>query len=205
VRDDLAEVIALRADLAFLRGTGTANEPTGIRNTAGLTAAPNLGTNGATPTFDHLKDLVANIRAQNAPFAKPGWVFNPRLLNTLEKVKDTTGHYLAESDLLTFATGGGGTLLGYPFVTTTQIPINLTTGTSSDTSEIYFGSDWNELFIGENDALRIELSAEASYSVDGTTWNSAFQQNQTLFRAVTCHDVGLRRPQLFSVMTGVRP
>jgi HK97 family phage major capsid protein len=205
IRSDLAEVMALRADLAFLRGTGVGAEPTGVRNSTGLTPAPSLGTNGATPTYDHFKDLVAAIRTQNALFERPGWIFHPRLLNTLEKLKDANGRYLAETELLTFdATGGGGTLLGYPFRTTTQIPVNITTGSSNDTTEVYFSTDWQECWIGEEQELVIEVSAEASYSVDGTTWNSAWQQQQHLFRSVWRHDVGLRRPQLFSVMTGVR-
>jgi hypothetical protein len=54
-------------DLAFLRGSGTSNERLGIRNISGLTAAPNLGTNGSTPTFDNLKDVVTNLPAANAP------------------------------------------------------------------------------------------------------------------------------------------
>ena len=139
LRADMAEVLALRADLAFLRGTGSAGEPLGIRNTPGLTPAPELGTDGATPTFDVLKDMVAALRAINAPFARPGWIFNARLLNTLEKVKTTTGEYLADAGLLTFdAAGGGGTLLGYRFQTTGQIPTGLTTGGSTDTTEVYF-------------------------------------------------------------------
>jgi HK97 family phage major capsid protein len=206
VREDLAEVLGLRADLAFLRGTGT-TEPLGVRNASGLTAAPNLGANGAAPTFDNLKDMVANLRAANAPFERPGWIFNPRTINTLEKVKDGQGRYLADAGLLTFdRTGGGGTLLGFPFRTSTQIPINLTTGSSTDTSEIYFSSDWQECWIGENEELRIEISGEAAYTTDGgTTWISAFQNRQHLFRATWSHDLGLRRPSLFSVMTGVRP
>jgi HK97 family phage major capsid protein len=137
---------------------------------------------------------------------RPGWIFNPRLLSTLEKVKDSTGRYLADAGLLTFdATGGGGTLLGFKFTTTTQIPITLSVGSSDDTTEIFFSSDWEECWIGENEALTIELSSEASYTVDGVAWQSAFQQNQTLFRATLHHDIGLRRPELFTVVRGVRP
>src|SRR5207244_2856940 len=130
VREDVAEVLALRADLAFLRGTGASSEPVGIRNTAGLTPAPDLGADGRTPTFDDLKDMVAALRAVNAPFASPGWVFNGRLLNTLEKVKTTTGEYLADAGMLTVdGRGGGGTLLGYHYETTGQIPTSVTKGT----------------------------------------------------------------------------
>jgi HK97 family phage major capsid protein len=207
VRLDLAEVLALRADLAFLRGTGTGGEPRGVRNSPALTPPPSMGTNGRQPTFDDLKEVVAGLRNVNAPFARPGWVFHPRTIGTLEKFKDADGHYLAETGLLTFdPTGGGGSLLNFPFRTTTQIPINLSVGSSSDCSEIYFSSDWQEAWIGEEDELRIAVSGEATYTTDGgATWQSAFQNRQHLFRATWVHDIGLRRPQLFTVMTGVRP
>lgn len=91
VGTDLAEVLALRFDLAALRGTGAGGEPLGIRNVAGLTPAPALGANGGTPTFDQLKDMVANLRAVNAPFQRPGFVFHPRTLNTLEKGRTARG------------------------------------------------------------------------------------------------------------------
>jgi HK97 family phage major capsid protein len=88
--------------------------PRGVINHSGLTAAPNLGANGGTPTFDNLNDMVGGLRAVNAPFNRPGWIFNPRTLNTLENVKDGQQHYLADAGLLTFdATGGGSTLLGF--------------------------------------------------------------------------------------------
>lgn len=206
LRTDLAEVMALRQDLAFLQGTGSGGEPTGIINKSGLTPAPSLGTNGGSASFDNLKDLVANLRAVNAPFNRPGWIFNGRLLNSLEKLKDGQGRYLADAGLLTFdPTGAGGTLLGYPFRTTGQIPTNLTRGSSTDTTYVLFSSDWNECWIGENEQLTIETSNAANYSTDGgTSWVSAFQNRQTLFRAVSAHDIGLRRPQFFSVMMGVR-
>jgi HK97 family phage major capsid protein len=204
IRRDLAEVLALRADLAFLRGTGSGGEPRGIRNVAGLTAAPSLGANGGPVEFDLLKDWVSSLREQNAPFNRPGWVFHPRTINGLEKLKDSTGHYLAESGLLSFdQTGVSGQLLNFPFRTTTQIPTNLSVGSNNDCSEIYFSSDWGELWVGEEDSFRIAVSDEATYWT-GTAFVSAFQARQHLFRATVVHDLGLRRPALFSVLEGVR-
>ena len=68
LREDLAEILSLRLDLGFIQGTGTGGEPTGIKNVAGLTAAPSLGPNGAVLDFDVLKSLVNNLRLANAPF-----------------------------------------------------------------------------------------------------------------------------------------
>lgn len=206
VRSDLAEVLALAQDFAFVMGTGGLS-PLGIRTQPGTTAAPNLGANGRAPTFDDLKAMVAGVRAANAPFLRPGWVFNPRLLTTLEQLKDSTGRYLLEAGLLEFdATGGGGKLLNFPFATTGQIPTNLARGTSNDATFIIFSSDWEEFWVGEEQGLEVDLSGEAAYSTDGgTTWHSSFQERQTLFRATMTHDAAPRRPAWFTVMEGVRP
>ena len=48
IRRDLAEVLALRADLAFLRGTGLGGEPLGIRNKPGVVVTT-LGTGPGRP------------------------------------------------------------------------------------------------------------------------------------------------------------
>jgi HK97 family phage major capsid protein len=206
LRSDLAEILALRADLAFLQGTGGI-EPLGIRNTPGLTAGPPMGTDGRAPTFDDLKLVVANLRSANAPFLHPGWIFHPRTLSSIERLKTANGDYLGDTGLLEMdATGGGGTLLGYPFQTTTQIPTNLPLGTSNDSSYLVFSSDWEEAWVGEEQSLTIELSGEATYTPDGgTTWISAFQARQHLMRATATHDFALRRPQLFTVLHGLRP
>jgi HK97 family phage major capsid protein len=65
---------ALRLDLSFLQGSGTGGEPLGIKNMSGVTAGPSLGANGRS-SFDDLKAIPASLRALNAPFQRPGWIF----------------------------------------------------------------------------------------------------------------------------------
>ena len=123
LRVDLSQVIALRADLAFLRGTGTGGEPLGLRNRTDLTPAPDLGPQGAVPTYDDLMSMVGGLRDVNAPFLSPGWIFNPKLITVLQKMKTSTGVYLSsDPNLLSFdAQGGGGRLLQIPFRTSSQM------------------------------------------------------------------------------------
>jgi HK97 family phage major capsid protein len=207
LRTDLSQVIALRADLAFLRGTGSGGEPAGLLDFAGTTPAPDLGVDGATPSYDDLMAMVGGLRDVNAPFTSPGWCFSPKLITVLQTMKTSTGSYLSsDPNLLSFdATGGGGRLLGLPFRTTSQVPSNLHVGTSTDCSEIYLSSDWSEMWVGMDGDIRIEVSNEASYTPDaGSTWISSFQNDQSLFRCILWIDAAPRRPQLFSVMTGVR-
>jgi len=206
LRQDMAGALAGRQDLAFLQGLGGGNEPLGVRNHGGLTAAPELGTDGEVPTLADFQRMVGGVRSVNAPFARPGWIFHPDVLTWLEILTDSTGRPLLEGDLLRIdPSGGGGTFLGYRFQTTGTIPTTLTVGASTDCTYVVFGSDWNEAWVGENLDLLIEASNDATYSPDGgTTHISAWQQRQTVFRALSNHDFALRRPEYFTVMEGVR-
>jgi len=206
LRGDLAQAIAGRADLAFLQGLGGGNEPLGVRNQPNI-IVKEVAPNGGAPTLLDFRNIVGAVRGQTAPFTRPGWIFHPDVLTFLETMEDTLGRPLLESEgLLSInATGGGGTFLGYPFRTTSRIPTDLAHGTGTGCTYVLFSSDWNECWIGENLALTIEASNEASYSPDsGTTNYSAFQQRQTLFRAITAHDIALRRPQFFACLEGVQ-
>lgn len=205
LRADMAASLSLRQDLAFLQGFA-ATEPLGIRNQTGLTAAPDLGANGANITLADLKRFVHGLRQVNAPFARPGWIFAPKFLAYLDSLTDSTGRPLLDAGLLSYdSTGGGGKLLGFPFRTTSMLPTGLTRGTSTDATYVIFSSDWNECWIGENQDLTIDASNQASYSPDGgTTTVHTYQSRQTLFRATAAHDIALRRPEFFSVWEGVR-
>jgi HK97 family phage major capsid protein len=206
IRRDLAEVLALRADLAFLQGTGTGNEPRGVLNQPGLTPGPDLGTNGRPITFDDLMDVLAAARTANASFNKPAWLFNGRLINSLTKLKDSAGRYLYETGLLQYEpTGRTGRLLGFPFFVSRQIPTNLTRGSSTDTTYVLFVADAETIWIGENQEIEIIVSADATYVDTGGNWVSAFQARQHLFRAVTALDLGLTRPEWIVLLDGIRP
>ncbi len=205
LRTDMADSLSGRQDLAFLQGLGGGAEPLGIRNQTGISVI-GLGANGSQPTLSDFRKVIGTVRGRNATFSKPAWIFHPAVLTWLENMTDSTGRPLLEGDLLKIdATGGGGYFLGYRFVTTSRIPTNLTVGTSTDATYVLFGSDWQECWIGENLQLTLEASGDASYSPDGgSTHVSAYQARQTVFRALSAHDIALRRPEFFAALEGVR-
>jgi len=66
LNDHLIAVLGLRLDAGLLEGTGTAPEPTGLKNVLGkqvLVAAAN----GQSPTFDNFADGIALLEAVNVP------------------------------------------------------------------------------------------------------------------------------------------
>jgi HK97 family phage major capsid protein len=205
VRADLVEVMALREDLAFLRGTGTGGEPTGFRNMSSITLNPvTVPANGLSITLAQTRRMKAVYRTLNARQVRLAWFFNPAFITYLETLVDTQGRFLADANILQINDDQmSGTFDGVPFFATNQLPANQTQGTSTNASELYL-VNMAEAIVGENMSLEIDVSSEASYTPDGgTTWISAFQNAQTLFRAIMRHDITHRRPTQVIVQTGV--
>lgn len=192
VRDDLLKVMARREDLAFIRGDGSANSPTGIRNwllAANWIAALNSGVAATAVAAEAaLRSVVSRVEDADISMANPGWIMRASSKNFLANLRDATGNKLFPS------IEANGQLLGAPIHTTSQVPNNL--GTAGDETEIYFG-DFSEAMIGDSMDLSIGVSTEAGYH-DGSSWVSAFQNDLTLMRAISEHDFALEHDEAFA-------
>lgn len=186
VVDDIGAGLSIREDVAFLRGDGSQNTPTGILNQIDPTYIVVY-----TKLSDALSGLRALPRKANIPMRRMGWVFNADIEALLYGALTSTGDYVYRDEM------DRGKLLGFPFMVCNQIPSNLTAGGMTSGTEIYFG-DWNEVIIGEAQQLALDSSTEGSY-FNGTTLVSAFSTDQTLFRARTRHDIGLRHRKALAV------
>lgn len=188
IRRDVAKTIALAEDLAFIQGSGTGNEPKGIINTPNVNEVT-LGANGGTPTFDTIYDALYKVEQNNG--VATAWIMHPRTKNTLRKIKDSQGEYLYT---LSPSLKAPDSLVGIPVYLSTQIPTNLTVGTSTDCSYIVVGQ-FDEAIIGER------LGMEFAIDQSGT----AFEYYQSWIRAISRLDFTLRTPEVFCKVTGVRP
>ncbi len=196
-------------DAGLLTGSGTI-APKGILNVSGTTplGAGVIGANGSQVSYSLLVSIVGALQQANMPFTSPGWIFSGRVLTSLMSLTNSIGApLLAASGLLKVdSSGTTGTLLGYNFAVTNAIPNNQTYGTASNASTIIFSSDWSELFVGDWQSVAVDSSQEASYTPDGgTTWISAYQSMQTVFRSTLWADMAIRRPAAFVVAGGIQP
>lgn len=202
VRDDLSLSLALRGDLAKIRGTGTQHSPRGLRYWVAsgniVDCSSSTYGNDSTPSLaelnNALEQMVYLLESANVPMVRPGWIWNQRTTKVLRGARDTDGRYVFRDEIQ------AGKLFGYPFRHTTQVPNNL--GSGSDESEIYL-ADFAQLLDAEAEGLIIDASREASY-VDGSTTRSAFQQDETIIRAILLHDFGSRYDEAIAVATGVK-
>ncbi len=199
VRDDLAKVIARREDLAFIRGDGTSDSPRGFKSFALASQ-----TIASTPTYtlttaaQELGGALNTVESANVPMTDLVWIMHPRSKNYLLSVQNSNGFYVFREEMTLTKT-----LLGWPFKTSTQIPINLTVGANNDTSEVYLVSMEQALLF---DSMRLELSVsrEGTYTDANSNLVSVFQQDQTLIRGIAEHDFHMRHDEAIALITGVR-
>lgn len=195
VRDDLVRVMALREDLAFLRGAGGDNTPLGIFKQAGNTAAMT-----ASPDLDNaVSDIDAaeyRLDEDNVPMQGRVWFMHPRIKKYLRGLKTSAGDYRFREEL------DAGKLNGYPVFLATQIPIIMLSGADTGGTESEFGLVWMpDVLVGDTMSLEIEAFRGGSYEVGSSSY-SGISRRQTIIRAVSRHDCLLRHANSASMVTG---
>ena len=127
VRRDLSSVIALAIDAAALYGSGSSNQPTGVKNQTGVNTKDFAATN---PTFAELVAMETEVATDNADIGTMVYLFNPAqrgALKTSEKATNTAQ----------FVWEPGNTVNGYRTETSNQV-------TAGD---VFFGN-FADLLIG---------------------------------------------------------
>lgn len=194
VRDDILEVMAAREDLAFIRGDGSGNTPKGLKNWM-LAANWQTGVGNAPLVVDAaIRGLVSKVEDASVRMLKCGWIMRAATKNFLASLRDPNG-----GNKLFPSIEQNGTLMGYPIKTTSQIPVNL--GGGGNETEVYF-ADFNEVFLGDAMTVQFATSNEATYIDAGGNVHSAFQEDKTLFRAISEHDLAPRHDEALSGLTG---
>jgi len=198
VADDISYATASREDIAFLRGDGSGNSPVGFKS---LCLPANLipsawmaGTSLGDIRRDIYK-LKKALRYAEVPFRLPVLFMSPRSEFAAELAMDSYGNTPLGTEMQT-----KGTLMGFPFVSTTKIPDNL--GAGSDESEIYL-VDMADVVVADMTRPQIAASMEASY-FDGTQMRSAFHADLTLMRIIARHDFNMRHLESLAILTGVK-
>ena len=128
VRTDLARVLALEIDRVGLYGSGSSNQPTGLKSTTGV-LTEDFAANA--PTFAEVVALESDVAGANALLGSPVYLMNSAMagsLKTTEKATGTAQFILA-----------GGEVNGYRAVISNQVESNdLWFGNFSDLIIAYF-------------------------------------------------------------------
>jgi HK97 family phage major capsid protein len=193
VERDAMRGLQVAEDGDFIRGTGVGAIPKGMLYIAtGANLLTMTGTPSVTTIVTDLQRTVAALANANIPMMRCFWAFAPRVAFYLQWLLNSAGFKV-------FPEMMGGTLMGFPYFTTTAIPINLSPGT---VSEFYF-ADADELIIGDGLNIKVDVSQEASYLDETGTLVSAFDKDQTIVRLMLANDFAAFHPQAVCCMNGV--
>jgi HK97 family phage major capsid protein len=196
LRADMTKTLSLTFDYACLQGPGTDNTPLGVINTPNIyTVTPTtVGTNGNTLSPQDLYSFISGIEANNAEFQ--GWIMRPEMFYLLVGARTSVYNGASTSQYGPFAfdqfrqlgQGWQKIVAGFPAVTTAQVSITQTKGNASNLTYVV-GGQWDDSIMALFGAIEF---------AQATQGDSAFQQDQTLVRAILTGDFGLRHPAAFA-------
>lgn len=174
---DMAKKLAALVDLAVLEGSGSSNQPTGIKTAV----TTNTVTTSGAMTWAYLEEFLYDCAAANYPGIRPVWFMHPRTYSSIRQLTTsniplfvgTPQNEALKEDLANRA------LLGYPVFQSSQMTI--TGGTGSD-AVVLFG-DASEVGLADWGPPEFGASAETS---------TAFEYDQTWFRCIWMVDVFMK-------------
>ncbi len=183
LRTAIAQAFAKEMDRAGLRGSGTAPEIRGLLNITGVNTLE-MGSGDGLALTDYKPFISARrlIADADAPLPTAA-IMSTREDESVANFADTTGQPLRRPDALK----------NWKFQTTSQIPTDLTVGTSDDTSEMYVGDFSNFTFF-----MRQAVSIQRLSELYAETGEIGFVAHARL-------DVAAAYPKAFTVITGARP
>jgi len=140
IRDDIAKVIATKLDNAAIYGSGSSNEPLGIKDTTGV------GTQTITTfgTFAEYIGMETDVAAANADVANMFYLINASArgaLKSTEKTSTSTANFVFENNEIN----------GYPAIVSNQLANN----------DVLFG-DFSQFVIGMWSGLDLTVDPYAN-------------------------------------------
>jgi HK97 family phage major capsid protein len=183
VNEDIATTIALKVEVAALRGGGVDGEPYGVKNTTGINTVTTTSlnvTNGAA--------YISAVDIDNSLEGSLAWLMHPRPWYTYIGKYRTKG-----TEMLGVAQAGPSaafpdTWLGFPVARSTNVK-----ATTSGTTDVIF-ADWRQLLVGQWGGVSFAVSTEA---------DTAFATNETWVRSIVETDIGVRNVESFCVNSSV--
>ena len=143
IRDDLVAAVADKIEDVAIEGGGS-NEPTGITQTTGI-GSVSISANGGAPTWASVVQLVKEVEIDNAAIngGTLGYLTNPKVKSKLASTPK-----VASTDSVMIMNEPYSSLYGYPVAFTTNVPSNLTKGSTSGTCSAMIHGDFSQLLMG---------------------------------------------------------
>ena len=143
ITDDLAQVVALAADLAVLEGSGAAGQPTGIANTSGIGSVT-----GTSIAYAGILEFQTDVATANVTPMAGGYVTTPAVAALLMQ----RSRFSNTDTPLWMGNIWNGQVSGFGAMSSNQLTA----------ASMIFG-DWQECVVGEWGVLEVEVNPYANF------------------------------------------
>ena len=172
-----------------LTGTGTSNAMTGI--TANSTAATlALGTNGGAPSLTYIQNMRKTLLNGNVDASKIFWLINPNTEALLMATPVDTGSGAMLIPYGSYFNGATGFINNIPYLVTSNLPNNLTKGTSSSNCSAVIAGDFSNLKVCQWGGLDIVIDPYTAAAegqtriICNTYWDTTIKRAGTIVKTL---------------------
>lgn len=189
----LIRAVALKLDLGFYEGSGTAPEIRGLKNVSGIQTV-SMGTNGAAlANLDPFADAIGLLEQENAEAA--AIVMHPRTWKAILKLKETStsNKPLVQDEIGGVGRGVRRSLYGVPVFLTSQLSVAESQGTATNASSAY---------VYEADQVLAVIRNETEVRIDESR---LFNSDQSEIRAIMRADLVVQNVKAVVRVLGIIP
>jgi HK97 family phage major capsid protein len=153
--DGMLKAMAVAYEASVINGDGI-NKPTGILGTPGIQNVA-IGANGGAPTLPRVLDLIQQVSSANADLTNAKFLTNPKVVARMKQIPIDTG---SGAMLMAYGNYFGGVqnvIDGYPVSVTSNVPSNLTKGTSNGVCSALIFGDFSQIVTAQFGGLEISV------------------------------------------------
>jgi len=172
-----------------LTGSGSSNAMTGI--TANSTAATlALGTNGGAPSLTYIQNMRKTLLNGNVDASKIFWLINPNTEALLMATPVDSGSGAMLIPYGSYFNGATGFINNIPYLVTSNLPNNLTKGTSSTNCSAVIAGDFSNLKVCQWGGLDIVIDPYTAAAegqtriICNTYWDTTIKRAGTIVKTL---------------------
>jgi len=172
-----------------LTGNGSSNAMTGITSNA-TAATLALGTNGGAPSLTYIQNMRKTLLNGNVDASKIFWLINPNTEALLMATPVDTGSGAMLIPYGSYFNGATGFINNIPYLVTSNLPNNLTKGTSSSNCSAVIAGDFSNLKVCQWGGLDIVIDPYTNAAegqtriICNTYWDTTIKRSGTILKTL---------------------
>lgn len=165
-QESFMKAFAVAIEAAAINGSGSSGQPLGLLGTSGIGNVA-IGPNGGAPTLAKILELIQTVESANAGM-NGKFLVNPKVVAKLKQTAIDAGSGAMIMSYGPYFGGVAEQIDGKPVFSTSNVPSNLTKGTTTGTCSAIIYGDFENLVVGQYGGIDLVVDT-MSQAISGAT------------------------------------